>query len=122
MKKEEQKKINEMCMDIFERAYNELPQIAHSYLNDSHLKKAGAKRLCSCTAWVWETENFYVLQSYSTFIACIEKSTDTCYDVLRLVYGYTATSASHVSKFRKSSSFGGYGAGKWGCEHVYTAR
>ena len=122
MKKEEQKKINEMCMDIFERAYNELPQIAHSYLNDKQLKNAGAKRLRSCSAWVWETENFYVLQSYNTFIACIEKSTDICYDVLRRVYGYTATSAKHVSIFRKSTVFGGYSSQKWGCEIVLTAR
>lgn len=117
MRKAEQKIINEVSMDIFEKAYNELPQIAHSYMSDKQMKKAGVKKLRSCNAWVWETENFYILQSYSTFIACIEKSTDTCYDVLRVVYGYTSTSSQHVTKFRQD-----YGAGMWGCEHVYTAR
>lgn len=71
-----------------------------------------ALRLRSCTAWVYETPNYYLLRSYNTIIAFIVKSTDTCYDVLRLVYGYTSTSAKHIAKFRHD-----YGNGKWGCEH-----
>lgn len=70
------------------------------------------KRLRSCTAWVYETEHYYFLRSYNTIIAFIDKDTDTCYDVLRLVFGYTSTSAQHIAKFRHD-----YGAGKWGCEH-----
>ena len=122
MRKNEQIKINDVAMNMFEKAYNELPDIAHSYLSDAGMRKAGAKRLLSCSAWVWETENFYVLQSYYTFIACIEKSTDICYDVLRLVYGYTSTSSQHISKFKKSKTFGGYSSAKWSCENVLTAR
>lgn len=122
MTKQMQEQINEEVDIMFNLALSELPDIAHSYLNDRQLKDAGAKRLCSCSAWVWETSNFYVLQSYNTFIACIDKNTDICYDALRVVYGYTATSAKHISKFRKSSPFGGYGSGKWGCETTLTAR
>ena len=122
MKRAEQEIINRKAQEHFNKAIAELPQVAHSYFNKSQLKAAGAKQLKSCQAWVWETENYYVLQSYETFIACIEKATDTCYDVLRLEYGYTATSAKHISIFRKASCYGGYGAGKWGCETEYTAR
>ena len=57
------------------------------------------KRLRSCSAWVFETDNFYLLKSYDTFIAAIDKRSNTTVDVLRLVYGYTSTSAQHISKF-----------------------
>ena len=71
-----------------------------------------SRKLRSCSAVVHETDNYYFLQSYNTIVAFIEKSTDTCYDILRLVYGYTATSAQHIAKFRHD-----YGSGKFGCEH-----
>ena len=57
------------------------------------------KRLRACQAWVYETNNFYILRSYNTIIAAIEKSTGYCSDMLRKVYGYTATSAHHIAKF-----------------------
>ena len=122
MKKSLQLSINEVVMEHFNEAVNELPEVAHSYLNDRQMKEAGAKRLKSCTAWVWETDNYYVLQSYDTFIACIDKSTDICYDALRMVYGYTSTSSSHIAKFSKSTVYGGYSSAKWGCEKQFTAR
>lgn len=102
MKRTEQEIINRKAQEHFNKAIAELPQVAHSYLNKAQLKTAGAKQLKSCQAWVWET--------------------DTLYDVLRIVYGYTATSAKHISIFRKASCYGGYGAGKWGCEMWYMAR
>ena len=71
-----------------------------------------SRKLRSCTAVVHETDNYYFLQSYNTIVAFIDKSTDTCYDILRLVYYYTATSAQHIAKFSQD-----YGSGKWGCEH-----
>lgn len=71
-----------------------------------------ALRLRSCTAWAYETSNYYFLRSYNTIIAFIDKTTDTCYDVLRLVYGYTSTSAQHIVKFRHD-----YGNSEWGCEY-----
>lgn len=75
------------------------------------------KRLRTCQAMVYETPSFYVLRSYRTVIAIIEKSTDTCYDFLRGVYGYTNTSAQHISKFDKD-----YGRGAWGCAYRVTYR
>lgn len=73
------------------------------------------KRLRSCQAYVYETPSFYVLRSYNTVVAIIEKKTDTCYDFLRGVYGYTSTSAQHISKFDKD-----YGRGAWGCKERVT--
>ena len=57
------------------------------------------ERLNSCNAVVFETENYIGLRSYSTVVAFIDKATNDGYDVLRLVYGYTATSSQHISKF-----------------------
>lgn len=74
-------------------------------------------RLRTCQAYVHETPSFYVLRSYRTLVAIIEKSTDTCYDFLRCVYGYTNTSAQHISKFDKD-----YGRGTYGCKERVTYR
>lgn len=82
-----------------------------------HCTKGGGKRLRTCQAYVYETPTFYVLRSYSTVVAIIEKSTDTCYDFLRYVYGYTSTSAQHISKFDKD-----YGRGSYGCKERVTYR
>lgn len=75
------------------------------------------KRLRTCQAYVYETPSFYVLRSYNTVVAIIEKKTDTCYDFLRGVYGYTSTSAQHIRKFDKD-----YGRGTWGCIQRVTYR
>ena len=104
--KNEQALLNNEAMVNFETALLELEKTCEP-----------CKKLRSCNASVWETENYYILQSYRTFVACISKKTDICYDVLRIVYGYTNTSAQHISKFKKN-----YGAGKWGCETTITAR
>ena len=56
-------------------------------------------RLRSCTAWVYETTDYYLLRSYNTFVAVIDKHSELCYDALRRVYGYTSTSNQHISKF-----------------------
>ena len=76
-----------------------------------------AKRLRYCTASVYETENYYLLRSYNTLIACINKRNDTLYDALRHEYGFTRASAQHISKFSQD-----YGAGKWGCADRMTWR
>lgn len=80
------------------------------------------KRLRSCSAEVapvMDAETgklmYYVLRSYQTIVAAIDVSNDTLYDFLRYVYGYTSTSAQHISKFSKD-----YGNGKWGCAHRLT--
>ena len=74
-------------------------------------------RLRTCQAYVYETPSFYVLRSYNTVIAIIDKSSDICYDFLRGVYGYTNTSAQHISKFDKD-----YGRGTYGCKERVTYR
>lgn len=83
----------------------------------NHCSISVGKRLRSCQAYVYETPSFYVLRSYRTVVAIIEKKTDTCYDFLRGVYGYTNTSAQHISKFDKD-----YGRGAWGCTERVTYR
>lgn len=108
MKRAEQQEINRVAIEIFDNAILEL---------NSMEGRAEWKRLRSCTAEVAETENYYILRSYNTLVACIEKSTDTLADVLRVVYGYTSTSAHHIAKFRHD-----YGAGKWGVENILVAR
>lgn len=113
MKRAEQQEINRVAMEIFDNAILELNSIKG---------RAEWKRLRTCTAEVAETENYYILRSYNTLVACIEKSTDTLADVLRVVYGYTPTSAQHIAKFRKARCYGGYGAGKWGVENILVAR
>lgn len=105
MKKSEQLKINEMCIACLDDVNTEIMQ--QNGLNNW-------KRLRSCTADVSETDNFYVLRSYNTLVAFIDKRTDALYDVLRFVYGYTSTSAQHIAKFRHD-----YGYGKWGCKKEY---
>ena len=57
-------------------------------------------RLRTCSAWVYETENFYLLRSYNTFVASYNKETHEFIDFLRYVYGFTSTSAQHIAKFR----------------------
>ena len=78
------------------------------------------KQLRSCSATVFDIVDTYTgeilyhgLRSYNTIVAFIDVQTDTLYDVLRLVYGYTSTSAQHISKFSKD-----YGRSKYGCANV----
>lgn len=60
------------------------------------------RRLNTCKAWTYENGDFVVLISYNTEVACIDIRTGICYDYLRKVYGYTATSAQHITKFMKN--------------------
>ena len=82
------------------------------------------RKLRSCSAEVapiMDAETgellYYVLRSYRTIVAAIDVRTDTLYDFLRYVYGYTSTSAQHIAKFGQD-----YGMSKWGCAHVLTYR
>lgn len=64
------------------------------------------KRLYHCQAYVsdiYEGENvrYTILKSYNTIVAYYDHDDGTFYDVLRPVYGYTATSSQHISKFKK---------------------
>lgn len=77
-----------------------------------------SKPLRYCNAKVYESERFFLLRSYETIIAVIDRKTDTCVDVLRRTWGeYTATSAQHIAKFRHDFS-----SSKFGCKHNITWR
>lgn len=90
MKKSEQFKINDEVLS----AVCELSIYKESVINKVRLNK--------CKAYVEETENYYLLYSYNTLVAFINKREQVCYDILRLVYGYTSTSAQHIAKFRNA--------------------
>lgn len=107
MKKEEQNLINRYCNVEWEDAMEELQCMSYN----------NCERLRTCQAWVYETPHYFVLRSYNSFIACINKDEDCLIDMLRSVYGYTATSAKHISKFSKD-----YGKGKWGVKHIEVYR
>ena len=74
-------------------------------LDNTPYSKAVARetltRLNTCQAWAYEVSYFVILISYNTEVACIDMRTGICYDYLRKVYGYTVTSAQHISKFMK---------------------
>lgn len=104
-KNEKQRLINDICLDSYHAAMDEMAPVC------------ACKRLRSCQAYVIETEHYYILRSYRTFVAVIAKVTDVLYDFLRWVYGYTSTSAQHISKFEKD-----YCKGKWECADRLTYR
>lgn len=52
-----------------------------------------------CQAMTYQTKGYSFLISYNTIVAFIDYS-GNMFDVLRLVYGYTATSTTHINKFR----------------------
>ena len=89
MNKALQENINRWVMDNYNKAMEELRN------DTTHT----CKHLRSCQAMVYETDNYYLLRSYFTFICVIRKDTKQAYDALRGVYGYTSTSAQHVAKF-----------------------
>lgn len=57
------------------------------------------ERLDYCKAWTYQTRGYSFLVSYETIVAFVDDNYNM-YDVLRMVYGYTSTSAKHISKFR----------------------
>lgn len=91
MKRIEQYKINCEAYYIWEQA---MDQYLHEYGNIT------SKKLRSCNAIVYETTDYYILQSYETPVAVIVKSNRTLIDMLRKVYKFTRTSAQHISKFK----------------------
>ena len=56
--------------------------------------------LYSCKADWAIVGDWMLLRSYTTIVAAYNRETDEFFDFLRLVYGYTATSAQHIAKFR----------------------
>ena len=98
-----QREINEACRAHYDAAMTECGEMPWVPVN----KPSPWKRLRSCSAHVLETPNFYILRSYNTVVAVVDKCTGNTWDVLRMVYGYTATSAQHIAKFTDD-----YGNGK----------
>lgn len=103
-------RINGLCKFIWDDARKE-------YCEEFSSRVTPWRRLRSCQAFTVETDNYIYLKSYKTVIAVIDKRTDTLFDMLRGVYGYTSTSAQHISKFNKD-----YGKDKWGCKARVTYR
>lgn len=91
MKKAQQQEINDKAYHLYHEAMEELHQ--------EPLKCFFVKRLRTCSAVIIETTNYYILRSYQTYVAIIDKTTGEIADVLRGVYGYKSTSAQHISKF-----------------------
>lgn len=57
-------------------------------------------RYCSAeTSCNWY--GIHLLKSYNTIVAAYDEETGVGYDFLRFTYGYTPTSAQHISKFFK---------------------
>ena len=108
MKKQEQKQINARIKEVTKMCMDEIS--AQGGLSNW-------KRLRTCKAQYAHTNRFVVLQSYGTLVAFIDKNTDTLYDILRLAYGYTATSAQHIAKFNHDCGYG-----MWGCTERLTYR
>ena len=94
MKKEQQKRMNVRTQLFFE------------WFNAQHGTPIKYKRLRTCQAVVFEFDDCYILQSYQSIVAGIRKDTYEEFDFLRMVYGYTSTSARHIAKF-----FAAYGQG-----------
>lgn len=94
MKKQEQLSINNKIEVDMEKCKDEFCATPDN-------KMPPKIRLNHCHAWTQDFEGFTVLWSYNTAVAVYDKSTDTLYDVLRGVYGYTATSAKHIAKFQR---------------------
>ena len=88
MKKNEQIEINEIVNYEYETLMESI----------NHFGSTLVGRLRTCQAEVRRTYGYTYLVSYKTIIACIDHN-GRCYDFLRKVYGYTATSAQHISKF-----------------------
>lgn len=104
-----QKKVNFEAIRRYQIAYAEYNSLPFGYK---------PSRLRSCSAKVYETPHYYLLRSYNTIVACIDKSTGICYDVLRHVFGYTSTSCQHINKFIED-----YSGARWRYEAtVYTFR
>ena len=79
------------------RYYKDIESLLYSVFNNG-------KRLCKlycCNAEIWECSGILILVSYGTPIAVFAPEDGSLYDCLRVVYGYTATSSQHISKFKK---------------------
>ena len=89
-----QSKINEMVVHAYENCIAEYDALRQR----GNMPRM--ERLYRCNAVMIECGEYVLLRSYNTIVAAYDVSTDAMYDFLRYVYGYTATSAQHIAKFR----------------------
>ena len=92
MSKIQQQAMNEYVLKNFSRFKAEIQEENKGFFNEW-------SRLRNCTAYVKESKNFFILRSYNTIVAFIDKRTGQKFDFLRYVYGYTSTSCQHINKF-----------------------
>lgn len=64
--------------------------------------------LYKCNARVHESNEMFILESYSTYTAAYIKDVGFVYDGLRYAFGYTSTSAQHYRKFKAWLTEHGY--------------
>ena len=100
-----------MKIDIATQSQMKEQILLHLNAAMDELKKSlfPCRRLRTCTAWVYETEHYYILKSYDTFVACIHKESDTLFDALRIVYDFTTTSCQYIRKFAVDYGIASYG-------------
>ena len=91
MKKAEQMTINAKVVEAL-NAYEKATE---------GLKPYWEERLLSCQATVYGMGDYIALVSYSTLVAVYDCNKGVVFDFLRYVYGYTATSAKQISKFKR---------------------
>ena len=113
MLKHEQEKVNAAVVAAIDKMNEDLQKSIDAFYT-SYDNPYKTRRLRSCNAAVIETENYYILRSYNTLVAAIDKTSDTLYDFLRYVYGFTSTSAQHIRKFEQD-----YCKGTWSCAAEY---
>lgn len=89
-----------------QKRINERTQLFVEWFYTQHGAPIKYNRLRKCKAMVFEFDDCYILQSYRTIVAGIRKDTGEEFNFLRMVYGYTSTSAHHIAKF-----FADYGNG-----------
>ena len=92
MKKIEQLQINIAAERIIDIIFGEMWADNIEYIG----------RLRTCSAHVYKVGENYLLKSYNTWVAAIyrEETVPIFVDFLRYTYGYTNTSAQHITKFR----------------------
>lgn len=78
-------------------------KIAKSVWHSQSIEIDETERLDYCKAWWYKAGGYIFLVSYNTCVAFVDEN-GNMYDILRLVYGYTATSAKHIAKFRNQIS------------------
>lgn len=93
-----QEKLNEKILAEWEDAL--------SYYNEyDRLYYPKWERLNHCNAYICYLDHYVFLKSYNTIVAFFDYYNYILYDVLRYEYGYTSTSAQHISKFRNEMRY-----------------